>query len=150
MPELPAQIPLGCLIGGTTATLSGLSGTLTCCSFLAFGQVRELLCQFVDFLLSLLILLATGSLAALHLFILVLAGVEFQREKIGKILRAARSTTTAASAASAALLHLDLRVQCCRIGQVLQCGAFKVPCGFGLFLVELFRAGVICSIAFLK
>jgi hypothetical protein len=76
------QIPLSRLVRGATATLSCLSGALTSCSFLAFGEVRELLCQFIDFLLGLLILLSTGSLAALHLLILVLAGVQFEGEKI--------------------------------------------------------------------
>src|SRR6185369_3906336 len=72
------------------------------------------------------------------LFILVLTGIQFEGEKIGQILRTASSTAASSSSAST-LLNLDLRVQGRRIGKVLQCGALKVSCSFGFFLVQLFR-----------
>ena len=127
------QIPLRSLIRGAATTLSRLSRALTCRCFLAFGQIGEFLCQLIDFLLGLLILLASRSLTTLNLFVLVLAGIQFQSEKIGEILRAPRSTTTATSTASAALLHLNLGVKGRRIGQILQRRAFKVSCSSRAF-----------------
>jgi hypothetical protein len=97
------------LIRRAASAATGLRGPLAGGSFLPFCQVGKLLREFVNLLLSLLVLLTAGGLTALNVFVLVLTRIEFQSEKIGQILCAAAATATTASAA-ATLLHLDLRI----------------------------------------
>jgi hypothetical protein len=97
-------------IRSPASAVAGLRSTLPCGGFLAFGEVRKFLREFVNFFLCLLVLLTTGRLTTLDVFVLVLAGIELQSEKIGKILCAAAATAASATTSAAALLHLNLRI----------------------------------------
>src|SRR5262249_13699169 len=122
--SLALNILIRSAIGSAASAVTSLSA-LPCCGFLTFGQIRELLGKFIDFLLLLLILL-TLSLAALNCFILVLALVQFEGEQVCQVLSASRLLSATAATAST-LLNLNLGVEGCGLSEKLGCRTFIFP-----------------------